>query len=107
MEYSPEYITIVEGPPPKFLDVPIWWPYSILEGHVPNEIALVQMRSLNGAKLVKRCDDAWQEGREVFLDYPIGDGTREEINIVAAQWERVEEGDKLILWVRLKYSIEK
>jgi hypothetical protein len=106
METKPAYITIVEGPPPEFQAVNNWWAIGVAEGPEGREVARAEMRTFDGAKLVKRCTDAWDEGRSARLNFPVGDGSRAELDIVAARWERVPEGDKLYLWVRLDDSIE-
>lgn len=99
---KPAYITIVEGPPPDFRDVVNDWTMSVLDGLEGRGIALCEMRTFNGPKLVKRCQDAWREGRPVRLDFPTGEGgDRGELDILAARWEAVEEGHKLYLWVRV------
>jgi hypothetical protein len=99
---SPAYITIVEGPPPDFHDVTSEWSLGVLEGIEANEVALCEMRTFDGPKLVKRCQDAWREGRTARLDFPTGDGgERGELDIVATRWETVDEGHKLYLWVRI------
>lgn len=106
MELQPSYITIVEGPPPNFESVSTRWSNSVLEGSSFNETVLVEMRTFDGAKLVQRCQDAWVEHRPARLNFPLGDGKRGELDIVAAQWEKVEEGDKLHLWVRMEGEFE-
>lgn len=99
---SPAYITIVEGPPPEFRDVSNEWVYGISETHLSNEIALCEMRTFDGPKLVRRCQDAWREGRPARLDFPTGEeGERGELDIIAARSELVEEGHKLYLWVKI------
>jgi hypothetical protein len=98
---KPAYITIVEGPPPDFRDVSNEWAISVLEGTKNSEIGLCEMRALNGPKLVKRCQNAWRAGRPARLDFPTGDGLRQELDILAARWEAVEEGHKLYLWVKM------
>ncbi|MEM7034148.1 MAG: hypothetical protein AAF629_31695 [Chloroflexota bacterium] len=100
METKPAYITIVEGPPPEFQATPDQWPYLVLEGPLNTQIAMAEMRTFDGPKLVKRCTDAWSQGRPAKLDFPTGDGERAEIDIVATRWEEVAEGHKLYLWVR-------
>ena len=72
-----------------------------LEGSDQNEIALCEMRTFNGPQLVKRCEDAWREGRPARLDFPTGDGIRGELDILAARCEEVKEGHKLYLWVKV------
>lgn len=106
MESKPAYITIVEGPPPDFLEVINRWAIGVQEGPYDNEVALVEMRAFNGKKLVQRCENAWQEGRGARLDFPLGDGERGEMDILAARSESVSEGDKLYLWVRLDGEYE-
>lgn len=101
-QQTPAYITIVEGPPPEFRDVSNEWTIGVLEGVEENEFALCEMRTFDGPKLVKRCQDAWRDGRPARLDFPTGeDGERGELDILAVRWEDVEEGHKLYLWVRI------
>lgn len=107
MEFSdyshdePAYITIVEGPPPDFTEVNTHWTDSLSEGSVHAVIAKCETRTLNGEALVERCRQAWGEGRSARLDFPHDDGARAEVEIAAARWEQVPEGQKLILWVRI------
>ena len=98
---KPAYITIVEGPPPDFRDVSNEWSIGVLEGIEQTDIAQCEMRTMNGPQLVKRCQDAWREGRPARLDFPAGDGNRGELDILAVRWEEVEEGQKLYLWVKV------
>lgn len=95
------YITIVEGPPPEFTEVDTYWTASLAEGRSQSIVAMCETRTLNGEALVERCRRAWQEGRSAWLDFPQPDGGRDEVEIVAARWERTLEGQKLILWVKL------
>ncbi len=108
MELKPAYITIVEGPPPDFEEATHRWANGVLEGASLSQTALVQMRTFDGAKLVQRCQTAWREGRPARLNFPVGDGTRGELDIVATRWEKVDEGDKIYLWVRIdaQFDIE-
>lgn len=108
MELKPAYITIVEGPPPDFQEADNRWANGVLEGETITQTALVQMRTFDGAKLVQRCQTAWNAGRPARLNFPVGDGTRGELDIVAARWETVDEGDKIFLWVRIdaQFDIE-
>ena len=41
---EPEWITIVEGPPPEFRPVPDLWPLSVYEDPHPHRVAVCQMR---------------------------------------------------------------
>lgn len=98
---EPAYITIVEGPPPEFREVSSEWAFGLLEGTNNSEIAMCEMRTFDGPKLVKRCQDAWREGRPARLDFPTGEGVRGELDILAVRWEEIEEGHKLYLWVKV------
>ena len=98
---EPAYITIVEGPPPDFRDVANEWTYGVLEGLESSDVALVEMRTFDGPKLVKRCENAWREGRPARLDFPTGEGARGELDILAVRWENVDEGHKLYLWLKV------
>lgn len=100
------YITIVEGPPPQFKPVEQMWVASLAEGPAPTFVASCDMRTLNGPGLVERCRRAWAEGRPARLNYPVRSApyapasTRAEIEIIAARWSQVKEGQLLTLWVR-------
>jgi hypothetical protein len=98
---EPETITIVEGPPPEFKPMPDLWPLSIYENIEPYHLAVCQMRTFNGPKLLGRCQRAWSQSRPVRLDFPDGTGMRKQLNVVAARWTEVEEGHVLHLWVQL------
>jgi hypothetical protein len=98
---EPAYITIVEGPPPDFHDVPHEWAYGVLAGLENTDVAMCEMRTFDGPKLIQRCQEAWREGRPARLDFPTGEGSRGELDILAVRWEEVEEGHKLQLWVRI------
>ncbi len=100
-EIEPAYITIVEGPPPHFRDVEIEWTIGVLEGFARGDIALCEMRTLNGPQLVERCQKAWKENRPALFDFPLGEGKRRELNIVAIRWHEVEEGQKVLLWLKV------
>lgn len=96
------YITIVEGPPPEFTEVDTYWTASLAEGRSRSIVAMCETRTFNGQALVERCRQAWEEGRFARLDFPRPDGGRAEAEIIAARWEQVSEGQKLILWVKLE-----
>jgi hypothetical protein len=96
------YITIVEGPPPEFAEVEADWTASLAEGSSPAIVATCETRTLNGEALVQRCREAWQERRPARLDFPQPDGERAEVEIIAARWEQIFEGQKLILWVKIE-----
>lgn len=96
------YITIVEGPPPEFTEVDTYWTASLAEGSSQAIVAVCETRTFNGEVLVERCRQAWREGRSARLDFPQLDGERADVEIVAARWEQVNEGQKLILWVKME-----
>jgi hypothetical protein len=96
-----EFITIVEGPAPDFAAVSADWPWSLSEGPEDGICAVCQLRTFNGEAMLERCRNAWGEGRPVRLDYPDGEGGRDEADILAIRAESREEGDVLYLWVEL------
>ncbi|HZQ06407.1 MAG TPA: hypothetical protein VFD70_07480 [Anaerolineae bacterium] len=100
MTPDPELITIVEGPPPEFKTVDEAWMYSLLESARPYFISLCQVRSFKGQVLMERCQRAWSSQRPIRLDFPTMSGLRKQLEIVAARYEQLPEGDLLNLWVR-------
>lgn len=100
MEADPELITIVEGPPPEFKTVNDAWMYSLLDSSRPYFISLCQVRSLKGQILMERCQRAWNSQRPIHLDFPTMSGLRKQLEIVAAKYQALPEGDLLNLWVR-------
>lgn len=98
---EPQKITIIEGPPPTFEMATETWLYGLVEGSVPSQAALCRLRTFNGAALVERCYRAWRSGQGVTLEYRAEDGSTQEAPIVAARWIEVDEGQMLMLWVRL------
>lgn len=98
---EPEKITIIEGPPPTFeLDSDSWLP-GLVEGPVPSQIAMCRLRSQNAPELVERCYRAWRDGQPITLEYRAEDGLTDQAPIVAARWAEVDEGQVLLLWLRL------
>ena len=98
---EPELITIVEGPPPEFKSTPDLWPLSIYEEPELHPLALCQMRTFSGPKMVERCRNAWGEDRLVKLDFPDRAGLRHQVSVVAARWSEMAEGHLLHLWVQV------
>jgi hypothetical protein len=96
-----EFITIVEGPTPDFTPTSSEWPWSLHEGPADTVCAVCKLRTLNGTAMMERCRNAWEEERPVRLDYPDGEGGREEADILAVRMDTLDEGDILYLWVRL------
>lgn len=103
---EPELITIVEGPPPDFRPVMETWLLSLSEGAVMRPVAVCQMRAFDAQALVERCRRAWRQGRPVRLDFPGSLGLRRQTEVLAARATQVEEGDLLVLWVRLPDETE-
>ncbi|MGE5140804.1 MAG: hypothetical protein ACM3JD_15160 [Rudaea sp.] len=99
MEES-ESITIIEGPPPSFKDADQAWTLSLLETDQPYYVSLTQVRSLKGQVLLDRCRRAWSDRRPIYLDFPTYSGLRRRLEIVAAKFDQLAEGDLLNLWVR-------
>ncbi len=94
-------ITIIEGPPPTFeLDTDAWLP-GLVEGPVPSQVAMCRLRSQNAPELVERCYRAWRDGHPMSLEYRSEEGLTDEAQIIAARWGDLEEGQVLMLWVRL------
>lgn len=100
MEGEPELITIIEGPPPEFKTADDPWSYSLLESAVPYFVSVCQVRSLKGQVLKERCRRAWSARRSIRLDFPTMSGLRRQLEIIAARYEALPEGDLLNLWVR-------
>ena len=100
METEPELITIVEGPPPQFNRVEDSWAYSLVETTWISFVSQCQVRSLNGRALLERCQRAWASQRAIRLDFPTMSGLRRQLEIIAARYEKLAEGDLLHLWVR-------
>jgi len=96
-----EFITIVEGPVPDFTPTSAEWPWGLQEGPGDATVAVCKLRTFDGEAMVDRCRSAWQQNRPVRLDYPDGEGGRQESEIVAVRTETVEAGDVLYLWVCL------
>jgi hypothetical protein len=96
-----EFITIVEGPVPDFTATTADWPWSLQEAADSAIVAMCKLRTFDGQAMVERCQKAWTQGRPVHLDYPDGEGGREEAEVVAVRTETAEQGDVLYLWVNL------
>lgn len=96
---EPEYITIVEGPTPEFRTTPEFALFSILEGPQDAFTTYCEMRTMNGADILARCQRAWKEGRPVRLDYPDEMRMRKELDVVAVRLQEVDEGMVLQVWV--------
>lgn len=101
---EPEKITIVEGPPPTFELVSDPWLHSLIESPLPSRVAICRVRAFNGPELVERCYRAWHAGEPIFLEYRDEQGLTDQASIIAVRWVEQQEGDMLLLWVRLEES---
>lgn len=94
-------ITIIEGPPPTFEAVSDGWVLGLSESPVMGEVALTRLRTFNGPALVERCHRAWRNRQPIHLEFQNEDGLQTQAPIIAARYIETEEGQLLLLWVRL------
>lgn len=96
-----EKITIIEGPSPTFELVEEGWSTGVMEGPSLYGVALTHLRTFNGGELVERCHRAWKQQEPITLEYRDEEGAHKEAPIVAARNADTDEGEMLMLWVRL------
>ena len=94
-------ITIIEGPPPTFEAVADIWAQGISDGPIFSGVVATRLRTFDGSALVERCQTAWRSQQAIYLEYKNMEGLKEEAPIVAARNVETDEGDVLILWVRV------
>lgn len=94
-------ITIIEGPPPTFELASEGWVSGLNEGPAQSAMVMTRLRTFNGAALVERCYNAWRKNKTIRLEYRLPDGLQQETPIVAARSLEVDEGQVLILWLRI------
>jgi hypothetical protein len=94
-------ITIIEGPPPTFEAVAEGWVQGLNESPSLADIAITRLRTFNGAALVERCHRAWRNQQNINLEFRSEDGLEHQAPIVAARYVELEEGQLLLLWVRI------
>ncbi len=94
-------ITIIEGPTPTFELVHETWANGIVDGANLASVALTRLRTANGPALVERCYRAWSRRNPINLEFRANDGLTQEVPIVAARATETDDGDMLLLWVRL------
>jgi hypothetical protein len=94
-------ITIIEGPPPTFEAVSDGWVLGLNEGPNLSDIAITRLRTYNGPALVERCYRAWNSRKPMFLEFRETDGLESQAPIVAARALDSDDGQMLILWVRI------
>jgi hypothetical protein len=100
-ENTEEKITIIEGPTPTFEQIPELWVHSLSDGPMQSEMVMTRLRSFNGQSLVDRCSRAWRNLRSIQLEYRTQDGLNAEAPIIAARNVETDEGDMLMLWLRM------
>lgn len=97
-----EKITIIEGPPPTFESVNDGWVTGLLESPTIADIVITRLRTFNGHELVERCHRAWRNQGTIHLEYRSSDGLNQSAPIMAARTMEIDEGQLLILWIRLE-----
>lgn len=95
-------ITIIEGPPPTFEGVQDGWALGLNESPFLFDTVLTRLRTFNGPALVERCYNAWHNNAPIYLEYRTPLGLKEMAPILAARTVETEEGQVLLLWVRLE-----
>lgn len=103
---EPELIEIIEGPTPEFHPSPQVWLQSLQEGPNIRDVVLCQLRTGNGKDIKERCENAWEDGRPVRLDFPDDLRMRQQVDVVAMRLSEVDEGELLTLWVSLPVDYE-
>jgi len=96
-----EKITIIEGPPPTFEAVTEGWVLGLNESPSLADIAITRLRTFNGPALVERCYRAWRNRETINLEFRTEDGLEHQAPIVAARTVKIEDGQLLLLWVRM------
>ena len=94
-------ITIIEGPPPIFEEVHDGWALGLHDSLGSANVGMTRVRTFNGAALVERCHRAWRNKGTMELEYRAPDGLAQHSPILAARHIEIDEGQLLLLWVRL------
>jgi hypothetical protein len=94
-------ITIIEGPPPTFESLNEQWALSLNETPNLSNVVFTRLRTFNGPALVERCHRAWRSRNNIELEYRGEDGLVYTVPILAARALEVDEGQMLVLWVRM------
>jgi len=95
-------ITIIEGPPPTFESVNEGWVMGLTESPNLSGIAVTRLRTFNGPALIERCYRTWQQHQPMFLEYKTMEGLQQTAPIVAARAVDVNDGQMLMLWLRME-----
>jgi hypothetical protein len=77
------------------------WALGLNESPILSNIVMTRLRTFNGAALVERCNRAWRKLEAIPLEYRASDGLILNAPIIAARTLQTEEGEMLLLWVRL------
>jgi len=96
-----EKITIIEGPPPTFEVISEGWVLGLNESPSLSDVVVTRLRTFNGPSLVERCHRAWRYNHSITLEYRSDDVLLQQAPIVAARYVDVEDGQLLVLWLRL------
>ena len=96
-----EKITIIEGPPPVFEEIGEGWVQGLNESPSLANMAITRLRTFTGAALVERCHRAWRSQTGIPLEFRASDGLIQQVPIIAARNIPTNDGDMLLLWVRL------
>ena len=99
-------ITIIEGPTPHFDHAPDAWAMGLFEGPLQYDLAFTRLRTFNGPALVERCYRAWKAQQPIYLEYRDEIGLTQNSPIVAARTVTAEEGQVLLLWLRMDHQDE-
>jgi len=96
-----EKITIIEGPPPTFEATHEGWVLGLNDSSSFASFVLTRLRTYNGSALIERCYRAWNNKNGIQLEYRDADGLQKQAPIVAARTLDADEGQMLLLWVRM------
>ena len=96
-----EKITIIEGPPPTFEAENNDWVLGLADSQQFYHLATTRLRTFNGPALVERCHRSWSSQDNIYLHYRNKLGLEQKVPIVAARAVDTDDGNVLILWVRL------
>jgi len=99
-------ITIIEGPTPVFEDTNDGWAIGLNESPMLYDTLFTQVRTFNGPALVERCHHAWKKNATIYLHYRNDMGLEEKAPIVAARSVETDDGQVLLLWLRLLPTFE-
>jgi hypothetical protein len=97
-------ITIIEGPPPTFESVGVGWALGLNESPLLFNVNVTKLRTFNGLALLERCHRAWRHSSTIHLEYRDEDGLENRAPILAARALDTDEGQVLLLWVRMEIN---